>query len=418
MIPGPSASGLALLGGTPAVPPGIATRWPILTPADEAALRRVLERGVLSGLAAPEMAALQAEFAAMTGVRYCLATNSGTAALHIALAAAGVRAGDEVIVPALSFIATAQAVLHQGATPVFADVEGETYAIDPKQVAALVTARTRAIVAVHLHGLPADMEAMSNVTPEGVALIEDAAQAHGATYRGRPVGALGAMGAFSLNSTKNLPAGEGGLFVTDSADLRERAARVRFDGLDPDPGYDAAHPLDAEADSLSTSTGWMYLPGELTSALARVQLLRLATTTTRSQRNAARLTARLSALPGLYPPTVPPDRTHVFHKYRVRLDPIALGLDLSPAACRDLVLSALRAEGVEAVLWQTAPLPYHPLFARREPYPVSSAALEGSLIVGSQSYPLFAQPAAVVDAWADAFEKIWPALPALARHAR
>jgi perosamine synthetase len=406
---------LALRGGTPVVPAGAATRWPILTPADEAALRRVLERGVLSGLAAPEMTALQTEFAALTGARYCLATNSGTAALHIALAAAGVRRGDEVIVPALSFVATAQAVLHQGATPVFADVEPETYAIDPKHVAPLVTARTRAIVAVHLHGLPADMEALRNVTPEGVVLIEDAAQAHGATYHGRPVGALGAMAAFSMNSTKNLPAGEGGLFVTDSADLRERAARTRFDGLDPDPGYDPARPLDAEADSLSTSTGWMYLPGELTAALARSQLARLATTTARSQRNAARLTARLAALPGLHPPLVPPDRTHVFHKYRVRFDPRALGLDLPPARCRDLVLKALQAEGVEAVLWQTVPLPHHPLFARPEPYPVSSAALGSSLIVGSQSYPLFAQSAPVVDAWADAFEKIWRALPELAQ---
>jgi dTDP-4-amino-4,6-dideoxygalactose transaminase len=405
---------LALLGGTPLISAGVATRWPMLTPADEAALRRVLERGVLSGLAAPEMLALQAEFAALTGVRYCLATNSGTAALHIALAAAGVRAGDEVIVPALSFIATAQAVLHQGGTPVFADVEAETYAIDPKHVAGLLTSRTRAIVAVHLHGLPADMEALGHVTPEGVTLIEDAAQAHGATYHDRPVGALGAMAAFSLNSTKNLPAGEGGLFVTDSPDLRERAARVRFDGLDPDPGYDPARPLDAEADSLSTSTGWMYLPGELTSAIARAQLSRLPTTTARSQRNAARLTARLSALAGLCPPVVPPDRTHVFHKYRVRLDPGALGLDVAPAALRDLVLRALRAEGVEAGLWQTAPLPAHPLFARPEPYPVSSAALESSLIVGSQSYPLFAQPASVVDRWADAFEKIWRVLPDLA----
>jgi dTDP-4-amino-4,6-dideoxygalactose transaminase len=389
------------------VPPGIATRWPLLTPADEAALRRVLERGVLSGLAAPEMQALQREFAELVGVRHCLATNSGTAALHLAVAAAGVRPGDEVIVPALSFIATAQAILHQGGVPVFADVEPETYNLDPKHVAALTTSRTRALVAVHLHGLPADMDALRNALPDGMALIEDAAQAHGASYRGRAVGALGAMAAFSLNSTKNLPAGEGGLFVTDSSELRERAARVRFDGLDPDPGYDPARPLDAEADSLSTSPGWMYLPGELTSALARAQLGRLAATTARSQRNAARLSARLSALPGLATPIVPSDRTHVFHKYRVRLDPTALGVDLPAPVLRDLVLRALQAEGVEAVLWQTAVLPAHPLFARPEPYPVATAALEASLIIGSQSYPLFAQPVGVVDAWADGVEKVW-----------
>ena len=124
---------------------------------------------------------------------------------------------------------------------------------------------------------------------------------------------------------------------------------------------------------------------------------------------------RLARLPGVEPPAVPPDRTHVFHKYRVRLDPDRAGVRLSPAALRDRVLEALRAEGVEAVLWQTAPLPAHPLFGSREPYlreryPNAAAALDATLIIGSQSYPLFAQPLEVVDAWADGFEKVWTAI--------
>jgi len=165
--------------------------WPILTEADRAALQRILDRGVLSGAGAPEMKALEEEFAASLGSRFCLATNSGTAALHIALAAAGVGAGDEVIVPALSFIATAQAVLHQGATPVFGDVDPVTYNIDPGDVAARITSRPRAIVPVHLHGLPADMDAINALVRQaGVVLIEDAAQAHGALYRGRRAGCL------------------------------------------------------------------------------------------------------------------------------------------------------------------------------------------------------------------------------------
>src|SRR5438093_11219844 len=209
-------------------------RWPILTDADRAAVARVLNRGVLSGVGAPEARGLEAEFAAVVGRRFCLATNSGTSALHIALAAAGVGPGDEVIVPALSFIATAQAVLHQGAIPVFADVEPDTYNIDIADAARRVTARTRAIVPVHLHGLPADMDAVLALARRaGLVVIEDAAQAHGATYRGRPVGTLGDMAAFSLNSTKNFPAGEGGLFVTASEELHARAARVRLDGLEP-----------------------------------------------------------------------------------------------------------------------------------------------------------------------------------------
>ncbi len=385
-----------------------ARRWPIVTDEDRRALERVLARGVVSGVGAPEMRALEAEFAAFVGTPCCLATNSGTSALHIALAAAGVGPGDEVIVPALSFIATAQAVLHQGATPVFADVDPHTYTIDPSDVAARVTTRTRAIVPVHLHGLPADMDAVNAVAARhGLTVIEDAAQAHGATYRGRMVGTLGAMAAFSMNSTKNLPAGEGGLFVTASQTLHDRAARVRFDGLEPPSKWDASHPLDDEAASLATVRGWMYLPGELTSALARAQLARLSETTARSQQNAARLGARLGALRGVEPPRVPSDRTHVFHKYRVRLHPDLAGVTLSPIALRDRVLDGLRAEGVEAVLWQTVPLPAHPLFASSEPFPESAAALDASLVIGSQSYPLFAQPLDVVDAWADGFERVW-----------
>src|SRR5712691_4304939 len=163
-------------------------RWPILTEADRAAVARVLDRGVLSGAGAPEMKALEAEFAAAIGARFCLATNSGTSALHIAPAAAGVGPGDEVIVPALSFIATAQAVLHQGATPVFADVDPGTYNLDPADAERRVTSRTRAIVPVHLHGLPADMDAINGLAERhGITAIEDAAQAHGAIYKGRAV---------------------------------------------------------------------------------------------------------------------------------------------------------------------------------------------------------------------------------------
>jgi dTDP-4-amino-4,6-dideoxygalactose transaminase len=387
------------------------TRWPTITDGDRAAVARVLDRGVLSGAGAPEMRALEAEFAAVVGARFCLATNSGTSALHIALAAVGVGPGDEVIVPALSFIATAQAVLHQGAIPVFADVDPLTYNLDPADVARRVTARTRAIVPVHLHGLPADMDAVRALARRhGLAVVEDAAQAHGAIYKGRAVGTLGEAAAFSLNSTKNLPAGEGGLFVTSSEELYARAARVRFDGLEPPSKWDATHPLDDEADALATLRGFMYLPGELTAALARSQLQRLGETTARSRRNAARLSERLGKLAGVEPPAVPPDRTHVFHKYRVRLHPDRAGVALTPPALRDRVLEALRAEGVEAVLWQTAPLPSHPLFASRERYPNATAALESTLLIGSQSYPLFAQPLEVVDAWAAGFERVWSAL--------
>ncbi len=343
-------------------------RWPIVTHEDRAAVARVLDRGVLSGAGAPEMRGLEAEFAAAIGARFCLATNS-------------------------------------------------TYNLDWADAARRVTPRTRAIVPVHLHGLPADMDAINTLAQRaGLTVIEDAAQAHGALYKGRAVGTLGTMAAFSLNSTKNLPAGEGGLFVTSSEDLYARAARIRFDGLEPPSKWDPSHPLDDEAETQATLRGWMYLPGELTAALARSQLQRLADTTARSQWNAGRLSHRLARLAGVEPPVVPSDRTHVFHKYRVRLDPERAGVGLSPIALRDRVLEALRAEGVEAVLWQTAPLPAHPLFASasasesRERHPNTVAALDSTILIGSQSYPLFAQPLEVVDAWADGFERAWRAI--------
>jgi dTDP-4-amino-4,6-dideoxygalactose transaminase len=383
-------------------------RWPIIDARDHAAVARVLERGVLSGAAAPEMKALEAEFAESIGAARCLATNSGTSALHIALGAAGIGRGDEVIVPALSFVATAQAVLHQGGTPVFADVNPTTFNLDVADAARRVTRRTRAIVPVHLHGLPADMDEVNVLAREhGLVVIEDAAQAHGARYRTRPVGTLGAMAAFSLNSTKNLPAGEGGLFVTGDEILYGRAARIRFDGLDMPAKYDPARPLDDEADSLATSVGWMYLPGELTSAIARAQLSRLGETTARAWRNGSHLTDRLRHLPGLQTPAVPADRTHVFHKYRLGLEPRRTEGRRAPGWSRDRLLEALRAEGVEAVLWQERALPHHPLFASAEAFPHATAALDRSVVIGSQSYPLFAQPLEIVDGWADTFEKVW-----------
>ena len=157
----------------------------------------------------------------------------------------------------------------------------------------------------------------------------------------------------------------------------------------------------------------MYLPTELTAALARSQLTRLQHTTERSRENGARLTARLAKLAGIETPVVPTDTTHVFHKYRVRLDPVGAGVNVPCIEFRDLVLHALRAEGVEAVIWQSSPIPFHPLFGSSEQFPEAQAALDASFIVGSQSFPLFAQPMSVVDTWADAFEKVWANLDLL-----
>src|SRR6185437_11694218 len=202
---------LALFGGPRTVAANGVAAWPNVTEQDKAAVMRVLERGVLWVAAAPEVAALEREWAAYTGSRYCLATNSGTAALHMAVAAAGVEPGDEVITTPLSWTSTATCILHHNAIPIFADIAPLTFNIDPQRIAERISPRTRAILPVHLYGLAADMDPILALAERHrLKVIEDCCQAHAARYRGRTVGALGHLGASSFNGNKNLPGGEGG----------------------------------------------------------------------------------------------------------------------------------------------------------------------------------------------------------------
>jgi dTDP-4-amino-4,6-dideoxygalactose transaminase len=410
---------LALQGGSPAVTHTGAVRWPVMGAEERAAAIRVLERGVLCGANAPELTALEEEFARYTGARRCLATNSGTAALHMALHAAGIGPGDEVVTTAFSYPATALAVLQCGAVPVFADIEPVGFNLDPEDAARRITPRTRAILPVHIHGLPCDMDAIGTLARRhGLAVVEDAAQAHGATYRGRRTGVLGDAAAFSLNATKNLPCGEGGLFTTGDERLFERAAELRILGQTREVApFDPGHPLDCDAESEFAGPGWMYLPQEIPAAIARAQLRRLEGFNANAAANAAVLGERLRALPGFVPPACPEDRTHVFHKYRVRLDREPLGLAMGPRRLRDLVVRALRAEGVEVRLWMDRPLSELPVFrsagAAPADHPVTRALLEDSFVVGSQTFPLYPQPRALVTQYADAFEKVWENLPDL-----
>src|SRR6266542_1515906 len=232
---------LAIFGGTPAVPRELRhVDWPIVTDEDRQAVLETLSSGKLVSNAEGEVAVrrLEEEWARHVGVSHCIGLASGTAALALALFALGVGPGDEVLVPALSFIASGLAPLHQLAVPVFVDIDPVTFNIDPAAAAASITSRTAAILAVHLHGLPADMAAIDQLARAyGLAVIEDAAQAHGATWRGRKVGGLGQAGAFSLQVTKNLPTcGEGGLLTTGSAEVaaKVRMARQFGEVIEPD----------------------------------------------------------------------------------------------------------------------------------------------------------------------------------------
>ena len=418
---------LALLGRAPALDNARHVRWPVLDAGDRDAVMAVLERGVLSGPFAPEVRGLEREFAQYIGTRGALATNSGTAALHLALAAAGVQAGDEVVTSAYSFVATAQAVLHQQAIPVFVDIEPRTCGIDPARIEAAITPRTRALLPVHIHGVPCDIEAVVALgRKHGLPVIEDAAQAHGATLHGRRVGTFGDGAAFSLQSSKSLACGEGGVFVSDDEAMLDRANRVRMFGEDvramEDVPWRADRPLDASRAYDSAVVGWMYRTNEMSAALARSQLRKLDLWNSRAQSNARRLSAALAALPGVTPLEVPADRTASVHKYRVRLDGRAVGVDAAPRRVRDAMLKALRAEGLEVVLWQTQPVPGQRLFRERAgapwdravdvdydlaQYPETTRLLDGSLVLFSQSCPIAAQPVELVDAYAEAFARVW-----------
>ena len=410
----------AAAGGTPAISAADHRRWPDIRQEDRDAVLAVLDSGVLCGPNAPEITALQQEWADYLGVRRCLALNSGTAALHCCCAAVGLRPGDEVIVPAFTFIATAMAVIHQGATPVFCDVDARTYNLDPALIEERLTERTRAIVPVHLHGLPADMDEIDAIArARGLAVIEDAAQAHGALYKGRKAGTLADCAGFSLNATKNLAGGEGGLFVTDDEEGFVAARRVSIFGEDAPP----TGPGEFRS-YRSYGVGWNYRNQELSSALARSQLRRLDQYNAVAQANGAALSEGLAGVEGVVPPFVPEDRTSVYHKYRVRLDPGALGFGGPVTELRDRVLHALRAEGVEAAIWQVEPLPAYPAFRRelqpwrggdadeapdtwdRSEFPVASALLDDSLVLGSESAPLFVQELGLMERYVEAFAKV------------
>jgi perosamine synthetase len=412
---------LAIAGGPPAVPPGSHSRWPEITAADRDAVTRVLDRGVLWGPNAPEVSALEEEWAAYVGTRHSLLVNSGTAALHCAVVAAGIGPGDEVIVPAFSFVATPMAVLHAGAVPVFCDIDPRLFTLDAGLIEERISDRTRAVMPVHVHGLPADMEEIQTVAARhGLAVIEDAAQAHGACYRGVRAGALADAAAFSLNGSKLLPGGEGGLYVTDRDEAMLAARRLAIFGEDTPPTEPPRY-----RSYWAHGTGWNYRAHEVTAALARAQLRRLDDRVATAQRNAELLNAGLAGLPGLEPPHIPDDRICSFYRYRLRLHPEDVGFSGSPVEFRDRVLWALQAEGVAGDLWQLIPMPAQPVFRRarfapwqpstdveplapwdRSEHPEAARLLESSIVLGTADHPLFGQPSELMSNYLEAFEKV------------
>ena len=358
-----TAASLAIRGGAPVVPPGaIEERWPLVAEEDVEAVAATLRSGKLSWINNEAVPALERAWADYIGARHCIALNSGTAALHAAVAAAGVEPGDEVLVPALTFLASASAVIHHQGLPVFVDVDPRTFTLDPARLEEKITDRTRAVVVVHLHGLPADMDPILEIAcRRGLYVIEDTCQAPGALYKGKKAGALGDMSAYSIMAGKNLPtAGEGGLFTTDDPELRDKADMVKMFGERVRP--DEAREYNA------LTLGWNYRFSAILAAFTLSQLRRLDDYTARVQEGARYLAAGMAEIPGLVPPHVPADRTHVYHHFRFRVDPQAAGLDLPVGRFRKALQDLMEAEGVPLIEYQNRPIPGQLLFQERRGY--------------------------------------------------
>jgi len=356
---------LAIDGGSPVIDVKTIKPWPVINDDDKKAVLRVLEGDYICGGEAPEAMALEKEWAHYVGRKYCLTTSSGTAALHMALAALGIGPGDEVIVPAYTFLASASCILHANAVPVFVDIDRETYNIDPSKIEEKITPRTKAIVPVHLHGLAADMDAILKIAQKhDLFVVEDACQAHGAEYKGKKVGTFGNLAAFSLNSSKNLSAGEGGLLVMDDDTYFNRAGMLRMFGDEID---DETQLRVYNASIL----GYMYRNQELPAALTRSQLTRLDEHNRVRIENCDYLSENLRGIPGLHLPVVPKDHKHVYWMYVIEFYPEEAGIDMKPEEFRIGMEKALFAEGVQLGQWQTMPVPAQDLFQTKMGYAAS-----------------------------------------------
>jgi perosamine synthetase len=302
------------------------------------AVGQVLRSGWLTQ--GPWVKRFETEFAARHGIPHALATTSCTTALHLALRTLDVGPGDEVIVPAFTWIATANVVVHCGATPVFADVLPDTYNIDPKSVAAKLSSRTRAVIPVHLFGLCADMDSLGRVLPTNVAVIEDAACAAGADMLGRPAGAMGDMGAFSFHPRKSVTCGEGGMLTLRDPKLAARAEMLRNHGAVVAEEKRHVAPKPYELPDFD-ETGYNYRMTDLQAAVGATQLRKLDRFIDERMALADAYDAALSTLQWITPPSRPPGWRHSLQAYVTRV-----GVD-APVS-RDEILEGLHKAGIGA----------------------------------------------------------------------
>ncbi len=365
---------LAILGGRPLRPEG---QRPYVTigEREKAAVMEVLDSGELSGFVAspgegfrggPKVRALEDAFRRHFAVKHAVAVNSATSALHCATAAMGIGPGDEVIVSPYTMTASATAIVITGAVPVFADIEDETFGLDPASVEANVTPQTRGIMAVNIFGHAARLGPLREIADRhGLFLIEDNAQAPDALYRGRKTGTIGDCGVFSFNRHKVMQSGEGGVLITDDDRIAEKAMLVRNHG--------EVIVADMGVDDIVNTVGLNYRMTEMEAAVAGVQFARLAELNAWRVRNAERISRGLADIPGITPPAVAEGCSHVYYLYAMKYDEDATGLP------RDLFCRAVAAEGFYTRAGYLKPIYLEPMYQRK-------------LAFGPDGFPFTANP--------------------------
>ena len=308
------------------------------------AVVKVLRSGMLtSGLGAgPMVTEFEKNFAHFAGVKHAVAVNTGTAALHSAVVAVGIKQGDEVILPSFTFVATAEAVVLAGGKPVFTDIDAETYNLSPSAAEKSITKKTKAILPVDLYGFSADMKTIREIAEKhGLALVEDAAQAHGATYAGKPAGSFADAACWSLYASKNITAGEGGVITTNNDQIAETLRMIRTHG--------------EKAKYASLILGYNYRMSEIQAAIGNVQLEKLPSFLAKRRQNAQQLTKILEKNGRLILPCESKDRQHCWYLYTARLKD-------GTESERNKIVDELRKKGVGAEVYYFNPVHQMPFY--------------------------------------------------------
>jgi dTDP-4-amino-4,6-dideoxygalactose transaminase len=333
------------------------------------AVVKVLRSGILThGLGAgPMVTKFEKEFAEFVGAKHAIAVNTGTAALHLALAAADIQVGDEVILPSFTFVATAEVVVMTGAKPVFVDINPETYNISPEKIEKAITKKTKAIMPVDLYGLPVDMKPIKDIAEEhGLIIIEDAAQAHGANYKGKPPGTFANAACWSFYASKNMTTGEGGMITTNDDELGGKMRFLRSHG--------------EKEKYKSLMLGHNYHMPEFQAAIGCVQLKKLPKFLAKRRENAKKITEILKKTGKLKLPTEPEGYQHSWYLYTVRLK----GAEEKE---RDEILEKLRQKGIDAQVYYRYPIHLMPYYSKFGKYRLPETEKAASQVFSLPVHP-------------------------------